>query len=198
MSEYFVHPTAVVDEPCEIGAGTKIWHFSHVMANSRIGRNCVLGQNVFVGRGAIIGDGAKIQNNVSVFEGVELEEMVFIGPSVVFTNVLNPRGHIERKQQFAHTLVGLGATVGANATVLAGTRLGRYSFVGAGAVVVNDVPEFSLVVGVPAAPIGWVCACGVRLPLSVDLTNGVRVACHECGQGYEVTTGLLREIGRIA
>lgn len=194
MNAYYAHPSSVIDEPCEIGAGTRIWHFCHVMPDARIGDNCILGQNVFVGRGVVIGNGVKIQNNVSVYEGVELEDNVFVGPSAVFTNVRNPRGHIERKQEFQKTLVRRGATIGANATIMCGTTLGSASLVGAGAVVVKDIPDFALVIGVPALVVGWVCECGARLQLSAQLITNKNVTCRACGQVYESRNGLLQRL----
>src|SRR6185436_12147920 len=148
---YFADPTAVIDAGCDIGEGTKIWHFSHIMSGSRLGRNCNLGQNVLVAAGVKIGNNVKIQNNVSVYTGVELEDNVFCGPSVVFTNVINPRSHVLRKHEYRRTLVREGASIGANATIVCGVTLGRYSFVAAGAVVTHDVPDYALVLGVPAA-----------------------------------------------
>lgn len=180
----FVHPTAIVDDGAELGEGTRVWHYTHVMEGARLGRSCVLGQNVFVARGVRIGDGVKIQNNVSVYEGVELEDHVFCGPSVVFTNVQRPRSEIDRKAEFAETRVQRGATLGANATVLAGVRIGRYAFVAAGAVVTKDVPDHALVVGVPARPAGWVCACGSRLSLAED-----GATCDACSRRYARLSG---------
>ena len=182
--DWSAHPSAVVDEPCRIGQGTRIWHFAHVMADSTIGANCVLGQNVVVAPRVRIGDGVKIQNNVSVYTGVELDDEVFCGPSVVFTNVINPRSHIERKHEFRRTAVGRGATLGANATIVCGITLGRWCFVGAGAVVTRDVPDFALVHGNPARLRGWVCRCGVSLPLAAKGPEGERTACRACGEGY--------------
>jgi UDP-2-acetamido-3-amino-2,3-dideoxy-glucuronate N-acetyltransferase len=158
-----IHPTAIVDAPAEIGAGTKIWHFSHVLKGTRIGRNCVLGQNVVAGPGVTIGDGCKIQNNVSLYQGVTLEAGVFCGPSCVFTNVINPRAEIERKSEFRPTLVKRGATIGANATILCGHTIGSYAFIAAGAVVTKDVPDYALVAGNPARRIGWMSRAGARL-----------------------------------
>jgi UDP-2-acetamido-3-amino-2,3-dideoxy-glucuronate N-acetyltransferase len=172
---HFAHPTAVIDPGASIGEGTRIWHFSHVMARARIGARCVLGQNVYVGN-VVIGDGVKIQNNVSVYDGVTLEDAVFCGPSCVFTNVINPRGDVERKDEFRPTLVRRGATIGANATVLCGATIGEYAMVGAGAVVRGDVLPYALMVGVPARRIGWVCRCGVRL--------GDDRGCPACGAKY--------------
>ena len=161
--EYYCHPSAVIDPPCRIGAGTKIWHFCHVMSEAEIGEGCVLGQNVFVARGVRVGAGCKIQNNVSLYEGVELEEDVFCGPSVVFTNVRHPRAEISRRDEFEPTIVGRGATLGANSTVVCGVRIGRYAFIAAGAVVVGDVPDYALVAGVPGRRVGWVGRAGYRL-----------------------------------
>lgn len=161
--EYFSHPSAYIDEPCEIGAGTKIWHFCHVMANCQIGQNCNLGQNVLVSSGVIIGDNVKIQNNVSVYTGVILEDDVFCGPSCVFTNVINPRSQLKRHDQYKQTLVRRGATIGANATIICGATIGRYAFLGAGAVVRGDVPDYALMLGVPAVQRGWMSRHGHRL-----------------------------------
>ncbi|HPP16557.1 MAG TPA: DapH/DapD/GlmU-related protein, partial [Dictyoglomaceae bacterium] len=158
--KYFVHESSYIDEDVKIGEGTKIWHFSHILKGSKIGRNCVLGQNVMVGPNVKIGNNVKIQNNVSVYEKVEIEDDVFCGPSMVFTNVINPRAFIERKHEFRKTLVKKGATIGANATIVCGVTIGEYALVGAGAVVTKDVPPYALVVGVPARQIGWVCKCG--------------------------------------
>lgn len=159
----FIHESAFVDRGAKIGADTKVWHFCHVMAEAVIGERCVLGQNVVVMNGTKIGNNVKIQNNVSVYEGVELEDNVFCGPSMVFTNVINPRSHVPRRDEFKHTFVRHGATIGANATVVCGATLGAYCFVGAGAVVTKDVPPHALVTGVPARITGWVCECGVKL-----------------------------------
>jgi UDP-2-acetamido-3-amino-2,3-dideoxy-glucuronate N-acetyltransferase len=180
---YLAHETATIDPGCVIGDGTRIWHYSHVTAGARIGRGCSLGQNVFVARGVTIGDNVKIQNNVSIYEGVELEDDVFCGPSMVFTNVVNPRSHVSRKHEYRATIVKRGATIGANATVVCGHTIGRYAFIGAGAVVTRDVPDYALVVGVPAAPIGWMCQCGERLSLAFD-DRVERHACASCGAAY--------------
>src|SRR5687768_2646205 len=151
---FFAHPTAIVDEGAAIGEGTRIWHFSHVMSGARIGRGCTLGQNVFVANGTRLGDNVKVQNNVSIYEGVHIEDDVFCGPSMVFTNVMNPRSHVSRKHEYRTTRVGRGASLGANSTVVCGHDVGRYAFVGAGSVVTRDVPDFALVVGVPARVLG--------------------------------------------
>ena len=183
---YFVHPSALVDEPCEIGEGTKIWHFSHVMANTKIGKKCNFGQNVHIASEVRIGNNVKIQNNVSVYTGVELEDDVFCGPSMVFTNVINPRSHIIRKHEYQQTLVKRGASLGANSTVVCGVTIGRYAFVGAGAVVTHDVLDYALVVGVPARQAGWMCQCGVRLRAAEQI-----VRCQICGSEYDLADGRL-------
>jgi UDP-2-acetamido-3-amino-2,3-dideoxy-glucuronate N-acetyltransferase len=174
----FVHGTSVVDEDVVIGEGTKIWHFSHVLSGSRIGGRCNIGQNVVIGPDVTIGDGCKIQNNVSVYKGVTLEDEVFCGPSMVFTNVYNPRASVSRMDEVRPTLVKKGATLGANATIVCGNTIGRYAFVGAGAVVTGDVPDHALVVGNPARQVGWVCECGGR----IREDSG---ACSECGRELE-------------
>jgi UDP-2-acetamido-3-amino-2,3-dideoxy-glucuronate N-acetyltransferase len=189
---WFAHPTAVVDDGAEVGAGTKIWHFSHILPGSRIGEGCTIGQNVVVGPRATVGRGCKIQNNVSVYEGVTLEDDVFCGPSMVFTNVNNPRAAIVRRHEFKPTLVRQGATIGANATIVCGHVIGRYAFVGAGAVVTRDLPDFALAVGNPAGPIGWMCRCGVRLPLPVGAVG--EAVCAACGAGYRDDGAGLREV----
>jgi UDP-2-acetamido-3-amino-2,3-dideoxy-glucuronate N-acetyltransferase len=182
MSEkYVVHETARVDEPVEIGAGTSIWHFSHIMPGVQIGARCNIGQNVYIDRDVVIGNGCKIQNNVSVYKGVTLDDEVFCGPSMVFTNVINPRAFIERKHEFRSTQVGRGATLGANCTIVCGWDIGAYAMVGAGAVVTSHVPAYGLVVGVPGRVVGWVCRCGVRLP-----SGEGELACPECAMRYKV------------
>jgi UDP-2-acetamido-3-amino-2,3-dideoxy-glucuronate N-acetyltransferase len=184
---YFIDPSAVVDQPCEIGDGTKIWHFSHIMANCRIGTRCNLGQNVHVASGVRIGNNVKIQNNVSLYTGVELEDDVFCGPSMVFTNVINPRSHVNRKSEYQKTLIKRGASLGANSTIVCGVTIGRYAFVGAGAVVTKDVPDHALMAGVPARRIGWVCECGVTLRDAGELWS-----CASCGLSYTLKDTSMR------
>ena len=185
----FVHESAYVDDGATIGAGTKVWHFCHVLGGAVIGERCVLGQNVVVMNGTRMGNNVKLQNNVSVYEGVELEDDVFCGPSMVFTNVLNPRAHVSRRHEYQKTLVRRGATIGANATIVCGTTLGEYAFVGAGAVVASDVADYALMVGVPARRIGWMCQCGERLP---DSGTGT---CASCGSTYELAGDGIRRTG---
>jgi UDP-2-acetamido-3-amino-2,3-dideoxy-glucuronate N-acetyltransferase len=189
-TDYYVHPSAFVDEPCMIGAGTKIWHFCHVMPHARIGERCNLGQNVFVAGGVAIGSNVKIQNNVSVYAGVELEDDVFCGPSCVFTNVSNPRSQIVRHSDYLPTLVRRGATIGANATIVCGVTIGRYAFIGAGAVVRSNVPDYGLMVGVPAMRKGWMSRHGHRMTQRDAQGDYV---CPESGWRYrEVEIGVLR------
>ncbi len=177
---YTAHPTAIVDEPCQIGSGTKIWHFSHIMAGCKIGQDCNLGQNVVVSPDCFLGNNVKVQNNVSIYTGVELEDDVFCGPSMVFTNVINPRSHISRRHEYRRTLIKRGATLGANSTIICGTVVGEYAFVAAGTVVTKDIPPYALVMGVPGKRAGWMCHCGLRLP------RGHAVQCKACGRSYEV------------
>ena len=183
---YTAHPTAIIDDGAQIGEGTRIWHWVHVCGGASIGRNCSLGQNVFIGSRVVIGDNVRIQNNVSVYDDVTLEDDVFCGPSMVFTNVINPRSHIPRKHEYLKTLVKRGASIGANATVICGHMIGEYAFIGAGAVVTRDAPAYGLLVGTPAKRIGWTCYCGVRLPL--DATNR-QACCAECGRKYRLADG---------
>lgn len=190
---YFVHESSYVDEPCEIGEGTKIWHFSHVMSHSRIGRRCNIGQNVVISPQVTIGDNVKIQNNVSVYTGVILEDDVFCGPSMVFTNVVNPRSHVSRKDEYRTTLVKRGASIGANATVVCGHTIGRYAFIGAGAVVTRDVPDFALVTGNPGRISGWMCQCGIKLPLARDAQKDEEATCAACGTAYVKRGGVVEE-----
>lgn len=187
---YFVHESAYVDAPCDIGAGTKIWHFSHVSAEAKIGERCNLGQNVFIAGAVTIGNNVKIQNNVSVYAGVELEDDVFCGPSCVFTNVINPRSQIVRHSQYERTLVRRGVSIGANATIVCGATIGRYAFIAAGAVVRGDVPDYALMAGVPAAQKGWMSRHGHRLK---NKDNDGYWFCPESGWRYsEVEAAVLR------
>ena len=179
MPDYFVHESSFVDAGATIGAGTRVWHFCHVMPGAVIGQHCSLGQNVVVMGGTRMGDNVKIQNNVSIYEGVVLEDDVFCGPSMVFTNVINPRSAVSRKNEYRQTLVRRGASIGANATVVCGATLGRYCFIGAGAVVTKDVPDYALMTGVPARRTGWMCECGVKLR---DET--MQLVCPDCGRQY--------------
>ena len=183
---YFVHETSFIDNDVEIGEGTKIWHFCHIQSGARIGKNCSFGQNVNIANNVIVGDGVKVQNNVSLYEGVELQDYVFCGPSCVFTNVLTPRakypsGHAGYKK----TVVGEGASIGANATIVCGHKVGKWALIGAGAVVTTNVPDYALMLGVPAQRKGWVCECGKLLPETLE--------CKECGRSYEVTETGLKE-----
>ena len=189
-AEASVHPTAVLDEGARVGAGTRIWHFSHVMAGAELGMNCVVGQNVFIGGGVRIGDGVKIQNNVSVYDGVILESDVFCGPSVVFTNVINPRAFIERKTEYRPTRICRGASLGANSTIICGCTIGEYAFVGAGAVVTADVRPHALVVGVPARERGWICRCGITLATPGPDPADDTMSCPGCKSRYLLETKL--------
>ena len=182
-SDYFRHPTAVVDEGAEIGSGTKIWHFAHILPGTKIGERCVISQNVMIGPKVTVGNGCKIQNNVSLYEGVTLEDDVFCGPSMVFTNVLYPRAHVNRRDEFLPTLIRRGATIGANATIVCGNTVGQYAMVGAGAVVTRDVADFALVLGAPAVRIGWVSRSGDRL--------GADLVCPRTGERYLLEDGSL-------
>jgi len=184
--DVFVHPSSFVDEGAVVGRGTRIWHFCHVMPGAVIGARCNIGQNCVLMPGTKLGDNCKLQNNVSVYEGVELEDDVFCGPSMVFTNVQTPRAHVNRRGEYVRTLVKRGASIGANATVVCGHTLGRFCFVGAGAVVTRDVKDHALVVGNPARQVGWMCACGERLRLS-----GGRGMCARCGERYDERDGEL-------
>jgi len=181
----FVHESSFIDENVKIGEGTKIWHFSHILKNSKIGKNCNIGQNVMIGANVIIGNNVKIQNNVSVYEGVTLEDDVFCGPSTVFTNVVNPRSHWPRKDEYKKTLVKKGASLGANSTIICGVTIGKYAFIGAGALVNKDLPDYALVYGVPAKLQGWMCYCGVKLNLSYSTDFEERTECINCGRKYK-------------
>jgi UDP-2-acetamido-3-amino-2,3-dideoxy-glucuronate N-acetyltransferase len=184
-----VHESSYIDDGCEIGAGTKIWHFSHVMQRARIGARCNIGQNVVISPDVVVGDNVKIQNNVSIYTGVILEDDVFCGPSMVFTNVVNPRSHVPRKDEYRQTTVKRGATLGANCTVVCGHTIGEYAFVGAGAVVTRDVPAHALVVGNPGRIAGWMCGCGVKLAAGAHAPAAVQ--CPECRAEYVSADGAL-------
>lgn len=192
MSElkYFSHPTAIVDEGCSIGEGTKIWHFTHIMSGCTIGKNCNFGQNVVVSPGVVLGNNVKVQNNVSIYTGVVCDDDVFLGPSMVFTNVINPRSAINRRDQYAKTLVGKGASIGANATIVCGHDIGAYAFIGAGAVVTKNVPPYALVVGNPAKQTGWISEYGHRLQFDKD---GLAI-CPETKQQYKLTGNKVEKI----
>jgi UDP-2-acetamido-3-amino-2,3-dideoxy-glucuronate N-acetyltransferase len=188
--EYYAHPTAVVDEGCEIGAGTKIWHFTHIMPNCRIGRNCNFGQNVVISPGVVLGNNVKVQNNVSIYTGVTCDDDVFLGPSCVFTNVTNPRSAVNRRDQYAKTHVGQGASIGANATIVCGHDIGKFAFIGAGAVVTKNVPDYALVIGNPARQAGWMSEYGHKLVFDAD----GQAICQESGQQYQLNDGRVTRI----
>ena len=190
MAKYEAHESAYVDAGCRIGDGTKIWHFSHVMSGATIGARCSIGQNVNIAQDVVIGDNVKIQNNVSVYAGVILEDDVFCGPSMVFTNVINPRSHVSRRDEYRRTLVRRGASLGANCTIICGHTIGRYAFVGAGALVTADVPDYALVFGNPGRLRGWMCECGVKMSSSQTLP--LEAACAACGRCYSAGDGILR------
>ena len=183
---YLVHESSYVDEGATIGRGTRVWHFCHVNRGAIIGERCSLGQNVVVMPGTRLGNNVKVQNNVSIYEGVECDDDVFLGPSMVFTNVTNPRSHVSRKHEYKRTVVSRGTSIGANATIICGTSLGEYCFVGAGAVVTRDVPAHALVGGVPARVMGWMCQCGERLQMPAKPGSGTVTTCRSCGTGYGV------------
>jgi len=189
VAETFIHESSYVDDGCTIGEGTKIWHFCHVMKGATIGRGCNIGQNVVVSPKVIIGNNVKIQNNVSLYTGVILEDDVFCGPSMVFTNVVNPRSHVSRKDEYRETLVKLGASLGANCTIVCGHTIGRYAFIGAGAVVTKDVPDYALVVGNPGRISGWMCRCGVKL--AAGSQPPAQAQCAACGTAYRTAAGVL-------
>lgn len=190
MKDFYAHETAVIDQGCKIGSGTKIWHFSHIMSNCDIGINCNIGQNVVVSSEVILGNNVKIQNNVSIYTGVSCDDDVFLGPSMVFTNVVNPRSAINRRNQYVKTHVGKGASIGANATIVCGHDIGEYAFIGAGAVVTKTVPAFALVVGNPAKQIGWVGEYGHRLIFN---ENGIAI-CQESRQEYKLENNIVSKI----
>ena len=186
---YFVHESSYVDEPCEIGAGTKIWHFSHIMKDCRIGEHCNIGQNVVISPDVILGNNVKIQNNVSVYTGVICEDDVFLGPSCVFTNVINPRSHVNRKEEYRETHVGKGASVGANATIVCGYNIGEYAFIAAGAVITKDVLPYALMMGNPARQRGWMCQCGEKLIFAEG-----KGQCSVCGKKYRLHDTTVKEV----
>lgn len=190
QTNFFAHPSAIIDEGCEIGDGTRIWHFSHIMPNCRIGKNCNLGQNVVVSPDVILGDNVKVQNNVSIYTGVICEDDVFLGPSMVFTNVINPRSAVSRKNEYAKTRVGKGASIGANATIVCGHDIGKFAFIGAGAVVTKNVPDYALVVGNPSRQIGWMSEFGHRLEFDKDGA----ATCKESGQKYKLENNSVKRI----
>jgi UDP-2-acetamido-3-amino-2,3-dideoxy-glucuronate N-acetyltransferase len=179
---FVAHPSAIVDDGAKIGDNTRIWHWVHICSGARVGNDCSFGQNVFVGNKVVIGNNVKVQNNVSIYDDVTLEDDVFCGPSMVFTNVINPRSHVSRKSEYKSTLVKQGATIGANATVVCGHTIGEYAFIGAGAVVTRDVSPYALMVGTPARRIGWMCRCGEKLPVTGD-----KATCQACGTSYRLS-----------
>jgi len=186
---FFIHKSSYVDEGAEIGAGTKIWHFSHIMPGAKIGERCSIGQNVNVGSKAVLGNNVKVQNNVSIYDEVILEDDVFCGPSMVFTNVFNPRSHVNRKNEYRTTLVKKGASIGANATIVCGVTIGEYAFIGAGSVLTKDVPAHALVFGNPAKIKGWFCQCGVKL-----IQKDNKLVCSECNQEYSLVDEKLKPL----
>ena len=188
--EYFAHETAVIDAGCQIGAGTKIWHFSHLMPGCTLGNNCNIGQNVVISPQVVLGNNVKVQNNVSIYTGVTCADDVFLGPSMVFTNVMNPRSAVNRRDNYLETRVGKGASIGANATIVCGHDIGAYAFIGAGAVVTKHVPDFALVVGNPARQIGWMSEFGHRLQFDTD----GRATCPESGQKYQLNNAIVTRI----
>ena len=182
MKKYFVHESSYIDEPCKIGEGTKIWHFSHIMKNSIIGKNCNIGQNVLISSDVKLGDNVKVQNNVSIYTGVECEDDVFLGPSMVFTNVINPRSAINRRGNYIKTIVKKGSSIGANATIICGNNIGKFSFIGAGSVVTKDVPDYALVIGNPAKQVGWMSEYGQRL----NFDNSNKFFCKDSKKYYKL------------
>ena len=192
--EYFAHESAYVDQPCSIGKGTRIWHFSHIMKGAAIGEKCSIGQNVVIGSAAVLGNGVKIQNNISIYDKVTIEDGVFCGPSMVFTNVINPRGEIVRKDEYLPTLIRRGATLGANSTIICGHTVGCYAFVAAGAVVTGDVPDFALMMGVPAKQRGWMCRCAAA---KLEFDSAGAAKCSVCGAEYRLENGQVREVSDL-
>jgi len=193
MTDVFVHESSYVDDGARVGAGTKVWHFSHIMSGAVLGERCNIGQNVVISPDVVLGNNVKVQNNVSIYTGVILEDDVFCGPSMVFTNVVNPRSHVVRKHEYQRTVVGRGASLGANCTVVCGHDVGRYAFVGAGAVVTKNVPDYALVVGNPGRISGWVCECGVKL--ASGATPPAAATCTLCSANYAMTDGRLIRVG---
>lgn len=187
---YYVHPSSIIDDNCQIGEGTKIWHFSHVMSGAVIGNNCNLGQNVVVSPKVVLGDNVRVQNNVSIYEGVICEDDVFLGPSMVLTNVINPRSAVSRKDEFKTTLIKKGASIGANATIVCGNTIGQYAFIGAGTVVTKDVPAYALIVGNPGRQVGWMSEFGQKL----QFDNENKAVCSESGQEYILEKGVVKRI----
>jgi UDP-2-acetamido-3-amino-2,3-dideoxy-glucuronate N-acetyltransferase len=188
--DYFSHPSAIIDEGCTIGKGTKIWHFSHIMPNCVLGENCNIGQNVVISPEVVLGSNVKVQNNVSIYTGVTCDDDVFLGPSMVFTNVINPRSAVNRKNEYAKTHVGIGATIGANATIVCGHNIGKFAFIGAGAVVTKHVPAYALLVGNPARQIGWMSEFGNKLEFDKD---GIAI-CKESDEKYKLENGVVKKV----
>jgi UDP-2-acetamido-3-amino-2,3-dideoxy-glucuronate N-acetyltransferase len=194
--DVFIHESSYIDEPCSIGTGTKIWHFCHIMKDSHIGERCNIGQNVFIAAKVRIGSNVKIQNNVSIYTGVILEDDVFCGPSMVFTNVINPRSAVNRKDEYLHTLVKRGASIGANATIVCGHTVGQYAFIGAGAVITKSVPDYALMIGNPARLSGWMCQCGIKLSLPADAQQEADATCQTCQRQYHKHGLFVKEIAK--
>lgn len=191
QKEYYAHPTAIIDEGCDIGSGTKIWHFSHIMPQCKIGENCNIGQNVVISSEVVLGKNVKVQNNVSIYTGVICEDDVFLGPSMVFTNVTNPRSAVNRRGQYAKTVVKKGASIGANATIVCGHDIGQFAFIGAGAVVTKTVPDYALVIGNPARHAGWMSEFGHKLEFDVE----GNATCPESNEKYKLQSGVVNKVG---